>query len=95
MDYAIYLWEAAEDLAVDVALRVALWRFGVHWGTVLDPVRNEVFLRLYQRRRARVICCDQILVWCHGMPQRDMAERIDESVLMQDVICSDQETESL
>lgn len=58
-------------------------------------VGDEVGARFYEGRSTRVVGCDEVLTAIHGVADRDVAEGIDEAVLVEDVVCADEEAEGL
>ena len=95
MHDAFRVREFLEHRPVDEALAVALWRGRVHGRRVGDPVGDEVGAGFDERGRAGVVGREQVLGFVHGVADRDVAEGVDEALLVEDVVCADEETEGL
>lgn len=80
---------------VDETLAVALRRGRVYGRRVGDPVGDEVGAGFDERGRAGVVGGNQVLGFVHRVADGDVAEGIDEALLVQDVVCADDEAEGL
>jgi hypothetical protein len=89
MHHTVDVRKSPKYLTMDETFAVPLRRILVDWGTVPNTVRYEILLRFDQSWRARIIRCNQVLVWCQWVSKGDVSKRVDKSVLVQDVICAD------
>lgn len=74
--------EFLEHLPVDEALAVALRCVRVHGGGVRDVVGYEVLGGFYERGGAGVVGCEDVLVFVEWVADGDVAEGVDEGVLV-------------
>ena len=82
---ALRLWKRLQDLPVDEALRVALRRVFVRGRRVVHVVGDEVVAGFYERGGAGIVGGEEVLGGVEGVTHGDVAEGVDEGVVVQDV----------
>jgi hypothetical protein len=85
VDHTIDFWELFEHLAMDEALRVALLRIGIDSRAIGDVVFDQIF-RQRDDCRGHVAAHD-VDIWLFGVPYRDVAIRVDDIMVVEDVVC--------
>lgn len=86
MNHAVHARVDSEHLPVDKSFRVAFPCIGVDGAGILDPILDQIIRTLDQC--GRKISGHDIYVRILRVPNRDMTVRIDNVLIVEDMVCS-------